>query len=89
MDYKELIAEIRESNIDCAASIEKWATAIELLLAERDAAIEDLKCGKSRCNSCAYNYHSTYDYPCRHCKETGGMSDYWQWRGPRKEGGSP
>lgn len=63
---------------------DKSIDAIETLLTERDAAIEFLESSKNRCASCAYNYHSIHDYPCKHCKETGGMSDYWEWLGPQK-----
>lgn len=61
------------------------ADAIETLLAERDAAVECLSHGGSRCGCCAYNYHSIHDSPCKHCKETGGMSDYWEWSGLQKK----
>lgn len=60
------------------------ADTIETLLEERDAAIKFLKSSKIRCDSCAYNYHSIHDYPCKHCKETGGMSDYWKWCCPQE-----
>ena len=93
MDYKEPIEQLKnirflyaDDGLKCASICKDAATAIETLLAERDAAIEFLKSTKNRCGSCAYNYHSVYDYPCKHCKETGGMSDYWKWRGPQKEG---
>lgn len=94
MDYKEQIEELRflsghvpeqMCDADGKDPLEKAADAIETLLAERDAAVEHLSHGGSRCNCCAYNYHSIHDYPCKHCKETGGMSDYWEWRGPQKE----
>lgn len=94
MDYKELIDELEyeadyqrevSEDFDLADSLQLAATAIETLLAERDAAVEHLSHGGSRCDCCAYNYHSIHDYPCKHCKETGGMIDYWEWSGTKKE----
>ncbi len=58
--------------------------AIETLLAELDAAVELLRRGKKRCLACIYNGRSIHDFPCNSCKETRGMSDYWEWRGPQK-----
>lgn len=86
MDYKELIDKLREKD-GCHCECIQASDAIETLLAERDAAVEYLSHGGSRCGCCAYNYHSIHDYPCKHCKETGGMSDYWEWSGLKKDGG--
>lgn len=96
MGYKELIELSQKAANEwrgdhtfyqAGVLIDSLRTAIETLLKERDAAVESLSCGGGRCNCCAYNYHSIYDYPCKHCKETGGMSDYWEWRGPQKGDG--
>lgn len=88
MDYKELIDELRmvaSWNIsdcyDCNQCV-KAATAIETLLAERDAAVKIISRGEKRCRACIYNDHGIHDFPCCHCRETGGMTDYWEWRGP-------
>lgn len=91
MDYKELIEQLKR-----ATSFHgKWlrecmldaADAIQTLLAERDAAVEDLKFSSGkRCRSCIYNDISIHGFPCNSCCETGGMSEYWEWCGPQKEG---
>lgn len=99
MDYKDLIAEIRESNVDGDGKIELWATTIEHLLAERNTAIEELR---GICWCCAHG-RKWENAPCwsnmitcEHLKEirvlarSGGKSKcpHWEWRGTRKEGGS-
>lgn len=84
MDYRETIDAMRSTDpkeVFCH-SIDA-ADAIEILLAERDAAVELLRTGKSRCDCCMHDELSIHEYPCRDCKDCGGMSDYWQWRGPR------
>lgn len=97
MDYKELIEQLRftqESNTSillclCADA----ATAIETLLAKRDAAVEELRgicwcCvnGKKWGKAPSWSKMTT----CEHLKEQGilarggGKSKclYWKWRGP-------
>lgn len=87
MDCKELIEQLRdENNCNVLDYIEDAATAIETLLAERDAAVEIISSGGKRCRACVYNDRGIHDFPCCHCRETGGMTDYWEWRGPQKGG---
>ena len=76
------------------------ATAIETLIAERDAAIEELR---GICWCCVHG-KKWYKAPkwsnmvtCEHMKELGALAcsgrnvscKYWEWRGPRKESGEP
>lgn len=96
MDYKELIELLRDkSNCDVLDYVDDAATAIETLLEERDAAVEIISRGEKRCRACIYNDHGIRDFPCCRCRETGGMTDYWEWRGPlspcvkRKAGRKP
>lgn len=50
MDYKELIEPLRDkSNCDVLDYVDDAATAIETLLEERDAAVEDLKGRRGVC----------------------------------------
>lgn len=93
MDYKELIEELhflsghvpeQMCDDDGKDPLERAATAIETLLAERDAAVEIISSGGKRCRACVYNDRGIHDFPCCHCRETGGMTDYWEWRGPQK-----
>ena len=84
MDYKELIEQLRdESNCDVLDYVDDAADAIETLLAERDSVMKDLH---GDCDKCRYFGLSAH--PCCHCYINGGMFDYWQWRGPQKEGGT-
>lgn len=98
MDYEELIKDSRELGATLAEHFEgavgeelqkiclDAADAIETLLAERYAAIKDIR---------DYSYN-----PCKVCiewkfgrcsrpgpKDCGGYS-WWKWRGPQKEGGA-
>lgn len=97
MDYKELIERLKYYGTDYATGgnlgreimgtddvLLDAATAIETLLAERDAAVEIISSGGKRCRACVYNDRGIHDFPCCHCRETGGMTDYWEWRGPQK-----
>lgn len=92
MDYEWLIANIKKVSCGlredgapkCAAICENAADAIETLLVERDAAVEDLR---RQCGKCKYSGVLYRDFPCCRCVVTGGTSDYWQWRGPQKDGG--
>lgn len=91
MDYKELIEQLksaaplhgtwlRERMLDATE-------AIETLMEERDAAVKHLSNGDCRCQSCVYYDRTLHNFPCKNCKENSGTVDYWQWRGPQKEGG--
>lgn len=84
MDYRELISRLRYSRV-CSCDIEEAATAIETLMAELDNAMDLLHHNTNCCQSCYYNYRSINDFPCTHCKETGGMTDYWKWCSPKEE----
>lgn len=96
MDYKELIERMRR--VDCvyanggvlqAAIAKEAATAIETLLAERDAAIEMLR---GECRACKHNVGWHNVGKCCTCThETAGplipkeqCDDNWKWRGPQK-----
>lgn len=88
MDYKELIKAMRSTDVKTVFTHSlDAADAIETLLAERDAAVEDLKRGESRCFTCSFDNMSIHDFPCNSCKEAGRMGDYWKWRGPQKGDG--
>lgn len=97
MDYKELIAQLRdESNCDVLDYVDDAADAIETLLAERDAAVDDLR---GNCWCCANGKPWEKAGPlskmtcCEHLKEWGAVAisgkackcQHWQWRGPQKE----
>lgn len=86
MDCKELIERLRKKNQSWAAYhdqglshvLEDAADAIETLLAERDAAVEDLaKICEENPDVCQY---------CKHMPCTGkhGRCIGWEWRGPQK-----
>lgn len=89
MDYKELIERLRKENQSWAAyhdqglshALEDAVDAIETLLAERDAAVENLS-KKPHPSSCKYGEHCDYisaitGFPdCYSCDE-------WEWRGPQ------
>lgn len=90
MDYKELIERIEDS-CDFAVAIEEddlfttlkdAADAIETLLAERDAAVEDLK---GRCDICKHRCVCLFDEH-RRVGCANSKRGHWQWRGPKKEG---
>lgn len=82
MDYKELIGRLnaysakhqRHGGITAEA-----ADAIETLLAERDAAVEELH---GRCSKCKHFHSGPLKFPCADCCLEGGTSDHWEWRGP-------
>lgn len=90
MDYKDLIDRLKKHHQSWAAyddleishCLEDAADYIETMLAERDLAVELLRRGGKRCLACIYNYRSIHNFPCNNCKETGGMSDYWEWKYP-------
>ena len=88
-DYVELIAKCDEwvakaDNLgadDLANHIARCGDAIEQLIKERDAAVEDLKEG-SFCMNCKHLVSTKEEKPCRHCSSlTGGGEDNWEWRG--------
>lgn len=83
MDYKELIRRLRASNRDAIVSSDEAATAIETLLAERDAAVEQIR---GECYHCA-NVRKCYSggEMMRDCARNNRRN--WQWRGPQKDGG--
>lgn len=84
MDYKELIDTLRNGDLlDIFVQAYEIANAIETLLKERDAAVEDLTflCQDSG-DSCFCCEH----LPC--VDENGnGHCIGWQWRGPQEGGG--
>lgn len=57
---------------------EDFASAIEVLLAERDAAVNALR-GVADCTSC--KFYDGYHPECDNC---GAFLEEWQWRGPQK-----
>lgn len=81
MDYKELISKLRKKD-GCNCECLDAATAIETLLAERDAAVEDLRF-VSDCTSCKYY---PFDGSCDACLECSCENENvaWEWRGPQK-----
>lgn len=91
MDYKNLIKKleyqaetIRNNNCTTmsAEESESAANAIEALLAERDAAVNELKY-RVGCNSCAYFRVGIFEEPCYSCRKEKKF-DKWKWRGPQK-----
>lgn len=104
MDYKNLIKKleyqaktIRNNNCTTmsAEESEAAANAIETLLAERDAAVEELR---GLCWCCA-NGEKLKKAPmwsmattCKYMRELGALArsggkckcQHWQWRGPQK-----
>lgn len=110
MDYKELIEllchtvehgneEPREYCTNRCGGCEmcdQAADAIKTLLAERDAAVEDLR---GMCWCCAYGkkYENGLSWSrattCQHMRELGVVArsggkckcSHWEWRGPQKK----
>lgn len=99
MDYKELTnqLEVLERHTGfCALGVS--ATAIETLLDERDAAVEDLR---GLCWCCAHGKKYENGLPwskattCEHMRELGVVArssgkckcKFWQWRDPQKGDG--
>lgn len=86
MDYKEIIEAMRSTDLEVVfCSSIAAADAIEILLAERDAAVEELA-GRPRPSTCKHGEHCDYISvitgrpDCYSCDE-------WQWRGPQKGDG--
>ena len=97
MDYKKLIFNLRDyaeqyksgstlgrAIVETEDVMFAAADAIETLLAERDAAIEE---SRGDCKKCRFTNFGSFDFPCFRCVRTGGKADYWEWRGPQKGGG--
>lgn len=90
MDYKELIEQLRKhhqswaaySDLELAHALEDAITAIETLLEERDAAVEEMH---GRCSKCKHFSSGILRIPCKDCCREGGAVDYWEWRGPKSE----
>lgn len=91
MDYKELIKRLRvydywtgESDINSHPLIcDEAATAIETLLAERDALMKDVV----RCDTCLH-VKECYFNELRRTDCANSNRGHWKWRGPQKEGGA-
>lgn len=106
MDYKELIEELKgftywlgqsgpESHDIHPSVCDKAVVAIETLLEERDAALEDLR---GICWCCKHGKQWEQSGPlskltaCEHLKECGVLAcggrsskcPHWQWRGPKE-----
>lgn len=84
MDYKELIETLRKKD-GCNCECLRAADAIEILLAERDAAVNDLALCAS-CATCQYK-GGAIKQPCFMCgtiMPSKGKTR-WEWRGTKKE----
>lgn len=98
MDYKELIEELKGFSYWLGQSVpeshdihprvcDKAAAAIETILMERDAAVEDIE---RRCETCkhflVFFNGCTPDYDCDNpeCRDSGANIG-WEWRGPKNE----
>ena len=102
MDYKELIKQLRNALSEDGYGLEHFvceidaaATAIETLLRERDAAVDELR---GRCWVCAHGKPFEQAGPlskltgCEHLSEFGVLArgggkckcPHCQWRGPQK-----
>ena len=85
LDCKELIEQLKEWNDGKDCIVCRATTAIETLLAERDAAVEDLH---GVCRACVYSRCFDGEQPCSECTYGTGImwdADNWKWRGPQKE----
>lgn len=83
MDYNQLIEQLRSTESRSKrAMLDDAAAAIETLMAERDAAVADLKaCSNNSCVMCKWfdgNNHCTAEEPC-------SPNDNWEWRGLQRE----
>lgn len=100
MDYKETIEAMRSTDVKVVFSHSiDAADAIETLLAERDAAVEELRgicwcCANGRPMGRIGRLRSCTT--CDYMKERGILGNFgkerdcphWQWRGQQKEGES-
>lgn len=77
MDYESLIKILHI----LASELENAASAIETLLAERKAMLEDLRSMALGCDNCKHKLLGEYEYPCCECGRVGGEYDHWQWHG--------
>lgn len=86
MDYKEIIEAMRSTDVKVVfcRSLDA-ADAIETLLAERDAAVEDLR-PIADCASCKWYFGDSSGEVCDGCDYPGEGSN-WEWRGPQKGDG--
>lgn len=84
MDYKELIKYLHGTARCCDGcyACEQAATAIEMLLAERDAAVKDLHI-LAPCLSCTQNSSNNSGKMCKYAGNCNGK--HWKWRGQKKE----
>lgn len=74
MDYKELIRRLDNCGEFDGDLLDDAATAIETLLAERDAAVEEIETG---CDNCKYLDVDTKEEPCASCD---AKCSKWKWR---------
>lgn len=79
MDYKEVIRRLDGCVEFDGNLLDDAADAIETLLAERDAALEELR--SIGCEVCAHLCDYSFNSPCCTC---GDADNNWQWRGPQK-----
>lgn len=100
MDYKDLIRRgyswngnhFRREFKEPRSLIAEMCFAIETLLEERDAALNDLR-GMCWCCINGQRWEKSKNLvTCDHLKQQGILAaggsrkcDYWQWRGPKKE----
>lgn len=104
MDFKELIERLRHTSCSgCMAhTMKEAATAIETLLTEREAAVEELRgicwcCahGKKWDKAPALSKMTTCEY--MPIQVSGALArgggkckcPHWEWRGPQKEEATP
>lgn len=78
MDYKELIRKLRKKD-GCNCECLEAATAIETLLAERDALMKDVV----RCDTCLH-VKECYFNELRRADCAQSNRGHWKWRGPKK-----
>lgn len=96
MDYKELIELLRRTvehgneepweyctnRCGGCEMCDQAADALETLLAERDAAIDDIQ---RNCINCAYTESNNSNHtPCEFI-EFCSFAEHWKWRGPQKQ----
>lgn len=83
MDYKDLIRRLDDCGGFDGDLLDDAAEAIETLLAERDAALDEFH---GLCSRCKHFHPGPLEFPCSDCRFEGGESDHWKWRGPTKGG---
>lgn len=82
MDYRDLIDTMRNGDpLDIVVQAYWMADAIETLLKERDAAVEDMK---GICSFCAHKKTCQFG---NHLRDICVNGSRWRWRGPREGGG--